>query len=90
MASARKLPSGNYRVNLFIGMENGKRKYKSFTAPTKKEAELLAAQYNVERKEKTEKRIDGKGSNRALHRHENQRILPQYGQELPHLSEERL
>lgn len=52
MASARKLPSGNYRVNLFIGMENGKRKYKSFTAPTKKEAELLAAQYNVERKEK--------------------------------------
>ena len=52
MASARKLPSGNYRVNLFIGMENGKRKYKSFTAPTKKQAELLAAQYNIDRKEK--------------------------------------
>ena len=53
MASARKLPSGNYRVNLFIGMdENGKRKYKSFTAPTKKEAEYQAAQFNLSRKEK--------------------------------------
>lgn len=52
MATARKLPSGSYRVNLFVGMENGKRKYKSFTAPTKKEAELLAAQYNLYRKEK--------------------------------------
>ena len=53
MASARKLPSGNYRVNLFVGLdENGKRKYKSFTAPTKKEAELMAAQYNIDRKEK--------------------------------------
>ena len=52
MASARKLPSGSYRVNLFVGMEDGKRKYKSFTAPTKKEAELLAAQYNMDRKEK--------------------------------------
>ena len=53
MASARKLPSGSYRVNLYVGTdENGKRKYKSFTAPTKKEAELLAAQYNLTRKEK--------------------------------------
>lgn len=47
MATAKKLPSGSYRVNLYIGKdENGKRKYKSFTAPTKKEAEFLAAQYN--------------------------------------------
>ena len=53
MASARKLPSGNYRVRLFVGMdENGKRKYKSFTAPTKKEAEYMAAQFNLSRKEK--------------------------------------
>lgn len=53
MATARKLPSGSYRVNLFVGKdESGKRKYKSFTAPTKKEAELLAAQYNLTRKEK--------------------------------------
>lgn len=47
MATAKKLPSGSYRVNLYIGKDtNGKRKYKSFTAPTKKEAEYLAAQYN--------------------------------------------
>jgi len=52
MASARKLPSGNWRVNLFVGTENGKRKYKSFTHQDKKQAELLAAQYNVDRKEK--------------------------------------
>lgn len=53
MASARKLPSGNWRVNLFIGLSaDGKRKYKSFTAPTKKEAEYQAAQFNLTRKEK--------------------------------------
>lgn len=52
MATAKKLPSGNYRVNAFIGMdENGKRKYKSFTAPTKKEAEYMASVYQLERKE---------------------------------------
>ena len=47
MASAKKLPSGNWRVNLYIGKTpDGKRQYKSFTADTKKEAEFLAAQYN--------------------------------------------
>ena len=47
MASAKKLPSGNWRVSLYIGKgADGKRLYKSFTAPTKKEAEFLAAQYN--------------------------------------------
>ncbi len=46
MASAKKLPSGSWRVNLFIGTEDGKRKYKSFTAATKREAEFQAAQYN--------------------------------------------
>lgn len=47
MASAKKLPSGNWRVNLYIGKTpDGKRQYKSFTAGTKKEAEFLAAQYN--------------------------------------------
>lgn len=52
MASAKKLPSGHWRVNLFIGKDlDGKRKYKSFTADTKKEAEYMAAQYNLERKE---------------------------------------
>ena len=52
MASAKKLPSGNWRVNLYIGLDDsGKRKYKSFTADTKKQAEFLAAQYNVDRRE---------------------------------------
>lgn len=52
MATAKKLPSGNYRVNLYIGKDpDGKRKYKSFTAETKKAAEYKAAQYNIERKE---------------------------------------
>lgn len=47
MASAKKLPSGSWRVNLYIGKTaDGKRQYKSFTADTKKEAEYLAAQYN--------------------------------------------
>lgn len=52
MATAKKLPSGSWRVNLYIGVgADGKRKYKSFTAPTKKEAEFLAANYNMKRKE---------------------------------------
>ncbi len=47
MAKAKKLPSGNWRVQLYIGTTaEGKRQYKSFTAETKKEAEFLAAQYN--------------------------------------------
>lgn len=52
MANAKKLPSGHWRVNLFIGKDiDGNRKYKSFTADTKKEAEFIAAQYNLDRKE---------------------------------------
>lgn len=45
MAKAKKLPSGNYRVQIFIGIEQGKRKYKSFTAETAKEAEYKALEY---------------------------------------------
>ena len=47
MATAKKMPSGNYRVLVFVGFENGKRKYKSFTAPTKKAAEYAAAQWQL-------------------------------------------
>lgn len=50
MATARRLPSGNWRVNQYIGLdENGKRRYKSFTAPSKKQAEYAAAAYILER-----------------------------------------
>lgn len=52
MATAKKLPSGRWRVQLYIGTDDsGKRLYKSFTADTKKEAEFLAAEYNLKRKE---------------------------------------
>lgn len=54
MATAKKLPSGAWRALLYTGRDiNGKRQYKSFTADTKKEAEFIAAQYNVVRKENT-------------------------------------
>ena len=58
MATAKKLASGNYRCLIFEGVENGKRKYKSFTAPTKKEAEFLATQYMMEKNEKKAKKSD--------------------------------
>ncbi len=51
MAKAKKLNSGNWRCLAYIGMEDGKRKYKSFTAPTKKEAELMALEYERKREE---------------------------------------
>lgn len=41
-----ELPSGSYRVQVFDYMdENKKKHYKSFTAPTKKEAEFLALKW---------------------------------------------
>lgn len=53
MASARKLPSGSWRVRIYVGKKpDGTPDYKSFTADTKREAEYLAAQYNITRKEK--------------------------------------
>lgn len=46
MAKATKLPSGNWRAVAFVGTdENGKKIRKSFTAPTKREAELAASTY---------------------------------------------
>ncbi len=47
MATAKKLPSGNYCVQVYVGMEDGKRRYKRFTAPTKKAAEYAAAQWQL-------------------------------------------
>ena len=48
MATAKKLPSGKWRCLIYVGMENGKRKYKSFTADTKKEAEKKAVNYQAD------------------------------------------
>lgn len=50
MATARKLKSGSWRCLVYdYTDENGKRKYKSFTASTKKEAEYNASKYLTER-----------------------------------------
>ena len=44
MAEPKKMPSGNWRVRVFLGKDkDGKKKYKSITAPTKKEAKKAAA-----------------------------------------------
>lgn len=55
MAKAKKLPSGNWRVNLYDYTDpaSGKRIYKSFTATTKKEAEYMAAEYKLDGKQRT-------------------------------------
>jgi len=50
MAKAKKLPSGSWRAQVFIGIVDGKRKYKSFTAPSKKQAEFLAAEFAAKKK----------------------------------------
>ena len=62
MAKAKKLPSGNWRVNLFVNTDpvTGKRVYKSFTAPTKREAEYMAAEYKMGIQKRT-------GANMTLH-----------------------
>lgn len=48
MATPKKLPSGNWRVQVFSHIDgNGKRKYVSITAPSKAEALRRAAEYAV-------------------------------------------
>lgn len=52
MAKAKKLPSGSWRVLVFTGTDEktGKRHYKSFTAPTRRDAEFLAAEFTAKKK----------------------------------------
>ena len=50
MAKAKKLKSGSWNIMVFSHLENGKRKYESFTAPTKAEVELKAAEFKAEKK----------------------------------------
>ena len=42
MATAKKTPSGKYMCQVYIGMVDGKRKYKAFTGNTKVDAEYAA------------------------------------------------
>lgn len=54
MAKAKKLPSGNWRTQVYDYTDNnGKRHYKSFTAATKKEAEYLAAEFSLNKKQQS-------------------------------------
>ena len=56
MPTAKKLPSGSWRCQVYAGKDDsGKRQYKSFTASTKKEAELFAAQFSMERETYSDK-----------------------------------
>lgn len=54
MAKAKKLPSGSWRALAYDYTDNnGKRHYESFTAETKKEAEYLAAEFALTKKDRT-------------------------------------
>ena len=65
MAKATKLKSGNWNVQVFVGLdENGKKIRKSFTAPTRWEAEKMADEFikngkKEEQKLTVEKAIEG-------------------------------
>ncbi len=48
MAKAKKLKSGSWRCLVYDYTDlDGKQHYESFTAPTKKEAEYLAAEFSL-------------------------------------------
>ena len=49
----RRLPSGNYNAQVYIGIVNGKKKWKSFTGPDKQTVRRLASEY-ADRKDKSE------------------------------------
>lgn len=67
MATAKKLPSGSWRVRVYDGKDkNGKEIFKSFTAPTKKQAEFLAAEYAAKRKPHIEKMTVGEAVDRYI------------------------
>lgn len=56
MATARKLPSGNWKCRIYDKTDgNGKKHYKSFTAKTKKEAEFLASSFKLNNEIQREK-----------------------------------
>lgn len=50
---ARKLPSGKWNCCVFSHMENGKRKYVSFTEDTKAEAQRKALEFQINKKHST-------------------------------------
>lgn len=43
-----RLPSGTWRARVYIGKVNGVSKYQPFTGDTRKEAEMLAIEFQIE------------------------------------------
>lgn len=67
MAKAKKLPSGSWRVRVYDGKgADGKDRYKSFTASTKKQAEFLAAEYAAKKKYSVESMTVGEAIDRYI------------------------
>ena len=73
MAKAKKLPSGTWRCIASYTDENGKYKQKSFTAPTKNEAEYLAKEFVVDyhHKSKPENKTLGEVADEYITNREN-------------------
>lgn len=65
MAKAKKLPSGNWRVRVYAGKDDqGKPVYRSFTAPTKRDAEFQAAEFLAKKKRPAERMTVGEAITR--------------------------
>lgn len=72
MAKAEKLKSGNWRAKAYMGTdENGKKIFQSFTASTKKEAEYLAAECVLKKKEKVQNQTVGEAIDKYISIKEN-------------------
>lgn len=75
MPKARKLPSGSYRCLVFAGYEikdgKKKRKYESFTASTKREAEAMAAKWADRKNQRPEDITVGEAIKRYIEAKEN-------------------
>lgn len=53
------LPSGSYRVQVLDYVDaDGKRHYRSFTAPSKKEAQMLAEEWKLNKKKGIKEPVD--------------------------------
>ena len=69
MSKAKKQPSGNWRVQVYAGEKNGKKIQKSFTAPTKAEAEYMAALFRKELKTEKKKAKEPMTVRRAVEKY---------------------
>lgn len=59
MGKPKKLPSGNYRIRIYLGEDGGKQIMKSITAPTARECRILAAEYEAAHKKPTSETVGG-------------------------------